>query len=77
MLLFYCRDAFLVSFIGEGTSIFSGLVVFTILGFIAHDLGVPIDEVVKSGTYLSVIKTDGRTKRERERESETEMFCDI
>ena len=49
-LLFYnFRDSLLVPFIGEGTSIFSGLVVFTILGFIAHDLGMPIEEVVKSG----------------------------
>ena len=48
-LLYTFRDSLLVPFIGEGTSIFSGLVVFTILGFIAHDLGMPIEEVVKSG----------------------------
>ena len=39
----------MITFLGEGTSIFSGFVVFTILGFMAHELGVPVEEVVKSG----------------------------
>ena len=39
------------SFVGEGTSLLCGFVVFATLGFIAHDLDVPIGEVVKSGKF--------------------------
>ena len=52
----------MITFLGEGTSIFSGFVVFTILGFMAHELGVPVEEVVKSGEprihsrYIQTIK---------------------
>ena len=44
------RTSIIITFIGEGTSIFSGFVVFTVLGFMAHELNVPVEEVVKSGT---------------------------
>ena len=48
---FTFRTSIIITLVGEGTSIFSGFVVFTVLGFMANELGVPVEEVVKSGTY--------------------------
>ncbi|XP_041377019.1 sodium- and chloride-dependent taurine transporter-like [Gigantopelta aegis] len=45
----------LVMFIGEGTSIFSGFVTFTILGVMAHRQGVHVSEVVSSGPGLGFV----------------------
>lgn len=39
----------MLTFIGEGTSIYSGLVIFTVLGFMAAKLSLPIGQIVKSG----------------------------
>ncbi|CAG2186639.1 Sodium- and chloride-dependent GABA transporter 2,Sodium- and chloride-dependent taurine transporter,Sodium-dependent dopamine transporter,Sodium-dependent proline transporter,Sodium-and chloride-dependent glycine transporter 2,Sodium-dependent noradrenaline transporter,Sodium- and chloride-dependent GABA transporter 1,Sodium- and chloride-dependent betaine transporter,Sodium- and chloride-dependent neutral and basic amino acid transporter B(0+),Creatine transporter,Sodium-dependent neutral amino acid tran len=43
------RDSVLLSFTSEGTSIYCGLVIFTVLGFMATKFGLPIDKIVKSG----------------------------
>ena len=50
------RTSLIITFVGEGTSIFSGFVVFTVLGFMAHELKVPVEDVVKSGTNNSQIR---------------------
>ncbi len=34
-----------------GTSIFAGFAVFSIAGFMAHDLGLEVADVVKDGKY--------------------------
>jgi len=49
------RDAIIVSFINCGTSFLAGFAVFGILGFLANELGVEVEEVVKSGAGLAFI----------------------
>ena len=43
------RDALIVPIINCGTSVFAGLVVFAIIGFMAKETGRPIEEVVSQG----------------------------
>ncbi|XP_071091475.1 sodium- and chloride-dependent glycine transporter 1-like [Haliotis cracherodii] len=49
------KDLVLVTVIGEASSIFCGLVVFSTLGFMAHQAQVLISEVVSSGSGLGFI----------------------
>ena len=54
VIIMFSRDSVLIGFISEGTSIYSGLVVFSILGFMAHEADKPISEIVKSGTVSNL-----------------------
>lgn len=45
------RDALLVPIIDCLTSFFSGFVIFTVLGFMAHDKGADIKDVATDGKY--------------------------
>ena len=45
-----CRDAVIVTLINCGTSLFAGFVVFSILGFMAHDQHVDVKDVADDGT---------------------------
>ncbi|XP_021369982.1 sodium- and chloride-dependent glycine transporter 2-like isoform X2 [Mizuhopecten yessoensis] len=49
------RDAIVLTFMSEGTSIYAGLVVFSVLGFMANKANLPISEIAKSGPGLGFI----------------------
>ncbi|XP_068171913.1 sodium- and chloride-dependent neutral and basic amino acid transporter B(0+)-like [Antennarius striatus] len=48
-------DTFLVTFINQGTSVFAGIAVFSILGHMAYISGKPVETVVKEGFGLAFI----------------------
>ncbi|KAJ8303706.1 hypothetical protein KUTeg_018738 [Tegillarca granosa] len=48
-------DAVSLTFISEGTSIYGGLAIFSILGYMAKNVGKPINEVITSGPGLGFI----------------------
>merc|ERR1711988_934833 len=49
------RDATIISFMDTMTSMLAGVITFAILGYLSHELGVPIDQTVKSGGGLAFI----------------------
>ncbi|XP_077991178.1 sodium- and chloride-dependent glycine transporter 1-like [Glandiceps talaboti] len=48
-------DSIVVPLVNSGTSIFGGLAIFSVVGFMSEDLGVEIEEVVTSGPGLAFI----------------------
>ena len=46
------RDAIVINFVSFGTSLYAGIAVFSIIGFMAHEQHVPIEKVINSGTYF-------------------------
>jgi len=49
------RDTFIVCFGNCLTSVFAGFAIFSILGFLAKEMGVPVSEVVQGGSGLAFI----------------------
>ncbi|KAG7165567.1 Sodium- and chloride-dependent glycine transporter 1-like 3 [Homarus americanus] len=49
------RDAVIISFSNCTTSVFIGLTTFSVLGFLAKELGVEIEDVVTSGSGLAFV----------------------
>uniref|UniRef100_A0A673JDC1 Transporter n=1 Tax=Sinocyclocheilus rhinocerous TaxID=307959 RepID=A0A673JDC1_9TELE len=49
------RDCFWLCLLNSGTSLVTGFAVFSVLGFMAHEQGVPIEEVAESGPGLAFI----------------------
>jgi len=58
------RDSIALCFLNSGTSFVAGFVVFSILGFMSREQGVPISEVAESGgCCLAVWELEGRMGR--------------
>ena len=49
------RDALVISAADTLTSVLAGAVIFSILGHLSHELGRPVQEVVKSGAGLAFV----------------------
>ncbi|KAM3926497.1 sodium- and chloride-dependent GABA transporter 2-like [Leptodactylus fuscus] len=49
------KDSFALCFLNSGTSFVAGFAIFSILGFMAEEQGVPISEVAESGPGLAFI----------------------
>lgn len=49
------NNAFLVSFANNATSFLGGFAVFSVLGYYAHQTGLPVSEVVQSGPHLAFV----------------------
>uniref|UniRef100_A0A8C4IG97 Transporter n=1 Tax=Dicentrarchus labrax TaxID=13489 RepID=A0A8C4IG97_DICLA len=47
------RDCLALCCLNSATSIFAGFVVFSVLGFMAHELGLPLSEVASAGPGLA------------------------
>lgn len=48
-----CRDAIVINLVSFATSLYAGIAVFAIIGFMANEYNLPVNEVVKSGQYLT------------------------
>lgn len=44
-----CRDALIITIANCSTSFFSGFVIFGVVGFMAHELGVKVKDVAAQG----------------------------
>ncbi|KAJ7329166.1 hypothetical protein JRQ81_015340 [Phrynocephalus forsythii] len=49
------RDCFMLCFLNSATSFVAGFAIFSVLGFMAQDQGVPISDVAESGPGLAFI----------------------
>lgn len=51
-LISSCRDCIMLCFLNSATSFVAGFAIFSVLGFMAREQGVPIAEVAESGRFF-------------------------
>lgn len=49
IFLLLCRDTFIVTLGNAITSILAGFAIFSVLGYMSQELGVPVNQVAKAG----------------------------
>ena len=49
VVFFFFRDSIIFTLFNSGTSFYGGFLIFSVLGFMAQNQGVPVDKVAKSG----------------------------
>lgn len=52
---FFYRDAIFITFTNLFTSVFAGIVIFSIMGYLAKQMELPLEDVVQSGPALAFI----------------------
>ena len=55
VLPFCCRDSVIVCLACSGTSFYAGFVIFSVIGYMARETGLPVSEVITSGPGLAFI----------------------
>ena len=55
IFFFYSQDCVIVATINSCTSLYGGIAIFSILGFMAHEQGLPVEKVAEKGPGLAFI----------------------